>query len=116
MNTSWLQGTDATTVLTILGLSVVSVVTRCFFFISRKPWSLPDWAERGLAYAPIAALSAVIIPEIVMSSGQLISTWQDARLFGVVAGMAWFYARRGLLGTIVCGMAVYLPLRLGLGW
>ena len=116
MNTGWLQGTDAATVLTILGLTVVSVVTRCFFFISRKPWSLPGWAERGLAYAPIAALSAVIIPEIVMSSGQLISTWQDARLFGVVAGMAWFYARRGLLGTIACGMAVYLPLRLGLGW
>ena len=28
----------------------------------------------------------------------------------------WFLARRGLLGTIVVGMAVYLPLHLGLGW
>ena len=31
-------------------------------------------------------------------------------------GMAWFFWKRGVLGTIVCGMAVYLPLRLGLGW
>jgi hypothetical protein len=30
--------------------------------------------------------------------------------------MAWFFWQRGVLGTIVAGMAVYLPLRIGLGW
>jgi hypothetical protein len=34
----------------------------------------------------------------------------------VAAGASWYYLRKGLLGTLVCGMAVYLPLRLGLGW
>lgn len=108
--------TDAWTLITIALLTVNTVVTRCFFFISNKRWSLPDWARRSLNYAPIAALVAVIVPEIVMTQGQLIDTWQDARLFGVAAGCAWFYWRRSLLGTLVCGMAVYLPLRLGLGW
>jgi branched-subunit amino acid transport protein len=51
-----------------------------------------------------------------MSHGELIATWKDARLFAAAAGMAWFFWKRGVLGTIVCGMAVYLPLRLGLGW
>ena len=51
-----------------------------------------------------------------MSQGALIATWRDARLFAAAAGMAWFFWRRGVLGTIVCGMAVYLPLRLLLGW
>ena len=51
-----------------------------------------------------------------MSNGHLIATWKDARLFAVVAATAWFVARRGLLGTIVAGMAVYLPLHLALGW
>jgi hypothetical protein len=37
-------------------------------------------------------------------------------LFAVAAGSAWFFKQRGVLGTIVVGMAVYLPLRLGLGW
>ena len=55
-----------------------------------------------------------------MTQGQFISTWQDARLFAVVTGAAWFFWRKGagqaVLGTIVAGMAVYLPLHLGLGW
>ena len=108
--------TDLWTVATIGGMAAVTVLTRCFFFLSNKPWTLPELARRGLDYAPIAALAAVIVPEIVMTQGQLISTWQDARLFGAAAGVAWFFWRRGVLGTIVSGMVVYLTLHLGLGW
>lgn len=114
------EGTDLWTLGVILGLAVMTVITRSFFFISSKPWTLPRWAQRGLQYAPIAALSAVIVPEIVMAQGHLITTWQDARLFGAAAGAAFYFWRRGagqaVLGTIVVGMAVYLPLHLGLGW
>ena len=108
--------TDGWTVLTIFGLAIVTVITRSFFFLSSKPWTLPDWVQRGLHYAPIAALAAVIAPEIVMTQGVLISTWQDARLFAALAGGAWFYWRGGVLGTILAGMAVYLPLHIGLDW
>ena len=107
---------DPWTLLTILGLGAVTVLTRGFFFISSKRWTLPRWAQRGLQYAPIAALSAVVVPEVVMSQGQLIQTWQDARLFGAAAGAAWFFWQRSVLGTILVGMAVYLPLHIGLGW
>ena len=108
--------TDFYTVSTIIGMTLVTLVTRCFFLFSSKTWALPGWAQRGLHYAPIAALSAVIVPEMVMTQGQLIATWQDARIFAVLAGLAWYYWRRGLLGTIIVGMAVYLPLHVGMGW
>lgn len=107
---------DPWNLLTIVALGGVTVVTRGFFFLSNRPWTLPRWAQRGLQYAPIAALSAVVVPEIVMTQGQLIQTWQDARLFAALAGALWFYWQRGVLGTIVAGMLVYLPLRIGLGW
>ncbi|QHE88517.1 AzlD domain-containing protein [Hydrogenophaga sp. BPS33] len=107
---------DPWTFLAIVLLGCITVITRGFFFISSKPWSLPHWAQRGLQYAPIAALAAVIVPEIVMSQGELIGTWKDARLFAAAAGMAWFFWKRSVLGTIVCGMVVYLPLRLAFGW
>lgn len=114
------EGTDLWTISVIVGLTVVTVITRSLFFISSKPWRLPHWAQRGLQYAPIAALAAVIVPEVVMTQGQFIGTWQDARLFAVVAGAGWFFWRKGagqaVLGTIVVGMAVYLSLHLGLGW
>ena len=115
-----MRDTDAWTVITILLLACVTVIARCFFFISSKPWKLPPWADHGLQYAPIAALSAVVIPEVVMLQGQLITTWQDARLYAVAAGVGFFFWRHGkgqaVLGTILVGMAVYVPLHVGLGW
>jgi branched-subunit amino acid transport protein len=100
----------------IIGLGVVTVVARSFFFLSNQDWQLPHWAQRGLQYAPIAALSAVVVPEIVMSQGALITTWQDARLFAAAAGMVIYFSKRDVLLTIIGGMAVYLPLHLGLGF
>ena len=107
---------DLHTLLTIVALGVITVVTRGFFFISNRPWTLPKWAQRGLQYAPIAALAAVVVPEVVMSQGLLITTGWDARIFATVAGLAWFVWQRSVLGTILAGMAVYLPLHVGLGW
>jgi len=48
--------------------------------------------------------------------GDLIGTWQDARLYAAFVGVAAYFWRRDVLITILAGMAVYLPLRLGLGW
>lgn len=108
--------TDGWTLAVILGLAGVTVLTRCFFFILDRPWSLPGWAERALRYAPVAALAGVIAPEVVMSGGHLVPTWQDARLFSALAGALLYFWRRSVLLTIVGGMAVYLPLHIALGW
>lgn len=112
--------TDAWTLAVIVGLTTITLLTRSFFFISRRPWSLPGWAQRGLQYAPIAALAAVIGPEVLMTQGHLITDLRDARLYAALTGVGYFFWRHGrgqaVLGTILSGMAVYLPLHLGLGW
>ena len=100
----------------IVGLAMVTVVSRSFFFFSNSEWDFPHWAQRGLQYAPIAALSAVVVPEIVMAQGALITTWEDARIYAAAVGVAVYFAKRDVLMTIVLGMAVYLPLHLHLGW
>ena len=102
--------------IAVVGLTLITVVTRGFFFLSQRELPMPPWLRQGLRYAPLAAMAAVVVPEIVLQGGQLIGTWKDARLFAAAAGAAWFWWRRGILGTIACGMAVLLPLRLGLGW
>lgn len=102
--------------LAVLGLVLISAVTRSFFFLGEQPWVLPDWAERGLKYAPLAALAAVVFPEVLMSQGQVPQTWLDARYVAAPVAMLWAWWRRDMLTTIAVGMAVYLGLRLGLGW
>jgi branched-subunit amino acid transport protein len=104
------------TVIAILGLSLITVFTRSFFLLPDRELPMPGWVKRGLRYAPLAALSAVIAPEVLMTQQHLIATWHDARLPAAVAASAYYFWRRGILGTIVTGMAVFLPLRLGLGW
>ncbi len=117
MSLDFVAGTDVGTLAIILGMTGVTVLTRSFFFISARHWRLPGWISRGLQYAPAAAMAAVVLPEVIMSQGQLVGTWQDARIFGAAAGAAaYFIAGRSTLATIVAGMAVYLPLHLGLGW
>lgn len=100
----------------ILGLAAITVVTRGFFLLSTREWPLPPWAMQGLRYAPLAALAAIIAPEVLITEGDVIQTWQDARLFAVAAGSAYFAWQRGILGMIVVGTGVLLALKLGLGW
>ena len=111
-----LNTTDVWTLLACVGLGAVTVLTRGFFVISSKQWELPGWVQRGLHYAPIAALSAVIVPEIFMTHGALMTSVLDARWMACVGAAVWYFKRGGILGTIACGMAVYLPLHIGLGW
>lgn len=103
-------------VIAIVGLTAITLVTRGFFFLTEREIPIPAWLRQGLRYAPLAALAAVVVPEVVMTQGRLIDTLLDARIFAALAGAAYYFWRRGILGTIVVGMAVLLPLRLGLGW
>lgn len=102
--------------IAIVGLTVLTLVTRGFFFISDREIPIPNWLRQGLRYAPLAAMAAVVVPEVVLLQGQLIGTWKDARLFAAAAGAAYFWWRRDIFGTILSGMAVLLPLKLWLGW
>ncbi len=111
MSWSWIEPTIA-----ILGLGVITLISRSFFMIPERELAMPDWLKRGLKYAPLAALTAVIAPELFMTQGEFIHTLRDARLPGALCAAAYYFWRRDILGTIVIGMAVYLPLHIGWGW
>lgn len=109
-----MDGTDTT--LAILGLGLVTLLARAFFLLPARELPMPPLVRRALKYAPLAALVAIVTPEVLLTQGELIRSVADARLLAALAGALWFAWRRGILGTIAVGMAVYLPLRLGLGW
>lgn len=104
------------TVLAIVGLAVITLITRSFFLIPDKEVPLPNWLRRSLRYAPLAALGGVLAPEILMNNGQMVTTLMDARLPAALLAGAFYFWKRSILGTIALGMAIYLPLHIGLGW
>jgi branched-subunit amino acid transport protein len=101
---------------TTLGMAIVTLACRSFFLLPKEDLPMPEWLREGLRYAPIAALAAVVAPELVMTQDHLVDTWRDARIFGALAGLAFYAWRRTLFGTIFCGTAVMLGLRFALGW
>lgn len=102
--------------IVIAGLALISVLTRNLFMLGDKPWPLPGWAQEALRVAPLAALVAVVAPEIFMSQGAIIGHWRDARWPAALVASLYYFWRRDMLGTIVTGMLVLLGLKLGLGW
>ena len=108
---SWVEPAIA-----VIGLAAITLVSRAFFMIPERELPLPDWLKRGLKYAPLAALASVIAPELLMVQGELIGTLLDARLPAVVCAAAYYFWQRSILGTIVVGMVIYLPLHIGWGW
>jgi branched-subunit amino acid transport protein len=103
-------------VVAIVGLAFITLGTRGFFLYPDRDLPLPEWLKQGLRYAPLAALAAVIAPEVLMQQGHFIATVKDARLYATAAATAYFFWRRGILGTIITGTAVMVALRVGLGW
>jgi branched-subunit amino acid transport protein len=102
--------------LTIVGLAVVTVVSRCFFLWQKRDVRMPDALQRALQVAPLAAIVAITAPEIFLEHGELIHSWREARLLAAIAATAVYVWRPGVLAPLVGGLVVYLPLRLGLGW
>ena len=102
--------------ITILGMAAVTALARGFFLFGEREPRIPEALRRALQVAPLAAIVAVLAPEIFLPHGALAWTWRDARLPAVAAATAFYVWRPGMLGTLLAGMAVYLPLRLAFGW
>jgi branched-subunit amino acid transport protein len=99
-------------IITIAGLVACTLITRGFFIIPERALELPPRVKQALRYAPIAALVAVIAPEIALTTTSLGPAW--IKLIAAALAAGYFFWRRGILGTIVVGMSAYWLLRFGL--
>lgn len=102
--------------ITILGMAVLTFVSRNFFLWSQRDLRLPEWLQRALQVAPLAAIVAVLAPGIFIAHGELIATWRDARLPAALATTLVYAWRPGVLGPLIAGLAVYIPLHVAWGW
>lgn len=107
---------EGSSIVAILGLAVITLITRAFFLWPRQELPMPGWLRRALRFAPLAALVAIVVPEVVLDQGQLLATLASARLLGTLSAVGYFVWRRGMLGTLITGLLVYLPLHVILGW
>ena len=65
---------------------------------------MPPWLQRMLRFVPIAALTAIITPELLIQQGAINLSLLNTRLIaGAIASLV-AYKTRNVLVTIVVGM------------
>lgn len=92
--------------LSVLIIGVLTFLMRVAF-IGPSSLTLPPAVERALRFVPPAALTALIVPDLVGHNGALVLTLANARLIaGIVALVVAWRTRRVAL-TLILGMAVF---------
>ena len=99
----------------IIGLMVVTFLTRGFFLVMGQRIELPERFQSSLRYAPAAALIAIIVPE--MFAGPQIDDlagfdWASPYFWGGVAGIFGFLISKSMVFTIIFGMTTFTLLRI----
>jgi branched-subunit amino acid transport protein len=75
-------------------------------------YQVPVTMRKALHYVPPAVFSAIILPELIYSSGNLDLTFGNIRLLaGIIAILVAWYTKNTLL-TILAGMVALLILQL----
>ena len=97
-----------------VGMGLVTLGTRSFFMFWGDRVRMPELILRSIRYAPLAAIVAILAPEILMPFGATqISqfNWATPQIWAGLAAFVVFSWLRTMLPTLIIGMLVYSALR-----
>ena len=77
--------------LTLIAIGGITFAYRFSFIFFLERIRLPSWLSKALRFVPVAALTAITVPELLVYSGTFDFNWQNERLLaGTVAALiAW---------------------------
>ncbi|NPU86256.1 MAG: AzlD domain-containing protein [Syntrophaceae bacterium] len=99
----------------IAACGIVTFLTRLSFIAIHGRVNMPQWFQRMLTFVPVAVLSAITLPEIMIQNGAVnLSPLNPKLLAGIVAVfVAW--RTKNVWATIAVGMAAMWGFRLFTG-
>ena len=101
--------------LTILGAGVLTFLTRLSFIALHGRVSMPDWFTRALMFVPVAVLSAITLPELLIQDGAVDISLTNARLMAGLVAILVAWRTNNVWATIGVGMAAMWILEYFLG-
>jgi branched-subunit amino acid transport protein len=101
--------------LTIAALAAVTYGNRSSFVLLAGRIELPHTVRRALRYVPPAVLTALVVPALILPTGDVALSLDNHRLWaGIIAAVvAW--CTRNMLFTLITGMAALHLARFALG-
>ena len=93
-------------------MAVCGVITFCIrysFIVAESHYLPPSWFRRLLPFVPIAALTALTVPELLLIHGEIVVGGGNPRLWAGLAAIVVAALWRNTLLTIGCGfLALFL--------
>jgi branched-subunit amino acid transport protein len=94
-------------ILMIGGMAIATFAIRYTLFGASSRITLPPALLGALRYVPPVVLTAIVVPEVLLSEGALHLSYLNARLVGAIAAVMVGGLTQNLLLTIVLGMAAF---------
>ena len=91
----------------VLCLTVVSLLTRAGYFLFGDHLPLSDGVRRALRYAPVAALTAIIIPEIFPWSAQELPRLDPDKLIAAAVAVLVYLRTQSSVFLMLSGILTY---------
>jgi branched-subunit amino acid transport protein len=85
---------------------LVTFALRLSFIAAEGRVTFPRWFRVLLPFVPVATLTALVVPELLLSQGALWLSWNNARLVAGLVAIVIAAATRSVLWTLVGGFAV----------
>ena len=98
--------------LTIVGVGLLTFLTRASFIVFADPHKFPHAFRMALAFVPPAVLAAIVLPGLAMPSGTLDLTLANPRWIAGLVALIAATRLRSPLATIGVGMAALWALLL----
>lgn len=93
--------------LIVGGMAIATFAIRYVMFGASSRIVLSPIVLNALRYVPPVVLTAIVVPEVLLSDGSLAMGVENARLVGAIAAVLTSIVTQNLLLTIVLGMAVF---------
>jgi len=103
MNETW---------ITFIIIGLLTLGTRLSFIWILQKWQPPELFQRGLRFVPLAALSALVFPDILMQQGHFAVPPDLPRLLGAVTAVLVAWRSKNIFLTIGAGLLVFYLLRI----
>lgn len=91
----------------ICGMFAVTFGIRFVLFARAHKVDMPPWLESALKYVPVAVLSAIIMPMIIMPGKELSLSFANPWLVGALIAFLIGIWRQQQLLTILAGVAAF---------
>jgi len=90
--------------LTLLGMGLVTYAIRLSMMVLLERVTIPNRMRRALRFVPLAVLSAIFVPELLLPAGHVDLSPGNARLWAGLLAIVAAGLTRNVLLTIAVGM------------